>query len=181
MPKQIATWDATILIVGLLFTFIEMVFVSKQPEVVPVTVYIVEEKGETETEAFVAPIFQVYDVAPVAVKVEVLPEQIVVEEAVIFTVGVGLTFKLIVFVSEQPEVLPVTVYIVEESGESETEALVAPVFHEYDVAPLAINVAVFPIQILLLPDIFIVGVGKTLMLWDNELVEQFVPPEIATE
>ncbi len=57
----------------------------------------------------VAPVFQEYEVAPEAVNVEALPEQIAVEDAVAFTVGVVLTVKLIVLVSEQPEVVPVTV------------------------------------------------------------------------
>jgi hypothetical protein len=39
----------------------------------------------------------------------VFPEQIKVDEEVVLTVGVVLTDKLIVFVSEQPEVVPVTV------------------------------------------------------------------------
>ena len=57
----------------------------------------------------VAPVFQEYDVAPEAVNVALAPEQITVEEAVALTVGVVLTDKLIVFVSEQPEAVPVTV------------------------------------------------------------------------
>jgi hypothetical protein len=57
----------------------------------------------------VAPVFHEYDVAPEAVNVETLPEQIKVDEEVVLTVGVVLTVKLKVFVSEQPEVVPVTV------------------------------------------------------------------------
>jgi hypothetical protein len=57
----------------------------------------------------VAPVFHEYDVAPVAVNVEALPEQIKVGEELVLTVGVVLTVKLKVFVSEQPDVIPVTV------------------------------------------------------------------------
>ena len=65
--------------------------------------------GETETVLVIAPVFHEYDVAPVAVKVEALPEQIKVGEELVLTVGVVLTDKLKVLVSEQPEVVPVTV------------------------------------------------------------------------
>jgi hypothetical protein len=56
-----------------------------------------------------APVFQEYEVAPEAVNVALAPEQIAVGELVAFTVGVVLTDKLKVLVSEQPEVVPVTV------------------------------------------------------------------------
>jgi hypothetical protein len=56
-----------------------------------------------------APVFQEYDVAPEAVNVALAPEQIAVEEAEALTVGFAFTVKLIVLVSEQPEVVPVTV------------------------------------------------------------------------
>ena len=65
--------------------------------------------GETEIALVVAPVFQEYDVAPEAVIVEELPEQIAVEEPIVLIVGVVLTVRLIVFVLEQPEVVPVTV------------------------------------------------------------------------
>jgi hypothetical protein len=57
----------------------------------------------------VAPVFHEYEVAPEAVNVALAPEQIAVEEAEALTVGVMLTDKLKVLVSEQPEVVPVTV------------------------------------------------------------------------
>jgi hypothetical protein len=56
-----------------------------------------------------APVFHEYEVAPEAVNVALAPEQIAVDELVAFTVGVVLTDKLKVLVSEQPEVVPVTV------------------------------------------------------------------------
>jgi hypothetical protein len=58
----------------------------------PVTVYTVVEVGLTEIELVVAPVFHVYVVAPVAVKVAAPPEQI--EAALTETVGVGLTVAL---------------------------------------------------------------------------------------
>jgi hypothetical protein len=57
----------------------------------------------------VAPVFHEYEVAPEAVNVEALPEQIKVGEELVLTVGVVLTDKLKVLVSEQPEVVPVMV------------------------------------------------------------------------
>jgi hypothetical protein len=52
-----------------------------------------------------------------------------------------------VFTLVQPPVVPVTVYTVVPVGETVTFAAVAPVFHEYVVAPLAVIVAVAPEQI----------------------------------
>jgi hypothetical protein len=57
----------------------------------------------------IAPVFHEYEVAPEAVNVEALPEQIKVGEELVLTVGVVLTVKLKVLVFEQPEVVPVTV------------------------------------------------------------------------
>ena len=48
------------------------------------------------------------DVAPLAVKVVLEPEQITVELALTFTVGVGFTLIVIVLVLLQPLVVPVT-------------------------------------------------------------------------
>lgn len=48
-------------------------------------------------------------VAPLAVIVVVLPVQIVFELALVFTVGVVVTFIEIVLVFVQPELIPVTV------------------------------------------------------------------------
>jgi hypothetical protein len=48
----------------------------------------------------------------------------------------------------QPEALdPITVYDVSEVGETTIGFVVAPVLHEYVVAPLAVNVADCPEQI----------------------------------
>jgi hypothetical protein len=44
----------------------------------------------------------------------------------------------------QPVVVPVTVYVVVELGETVIEALVAPVFHEYELEPLAVKVVDWP-------------------------------------
>jgi citrate lyase gamma subunit len=43
--------------------------VAIQPVVVPVTVYVVVELGETVIEEVVAPVFQEYELEPLAVKV----------------------------------------------------------------------------------------------------------------
>lgn len=55
------------------------------------------------------PGFQVYVDAPFPVSVVELPEQIVVFEAVVVTVGVGLTVINRVAVEEHPADVPVTV------------------------------------------------------------------------
>ena len=61
----------------------------------------------------------------------------------------------------------------EVTGLNEIELAVAPVFHEYVVAPLAVNVAVFPLQIV---DEFTVkaGIGVTVTVD----VTAFEQPEV---
>ena len=78
----------------------------------------------------IAPGFQVYEVAPLAVKVELCPEQIVVLDAEAFTTGKALTVTETVFVLVQPAVVPVTVYTVNTVGLTATDAVEAPVLHE---------------------------------------------------
>lgn len=65
--------------------------------------------GLTEIEFVVALVFQEYVLAPVAVIVVVFPEHKVLELALIFTVGVVVTFIVIVFVLVQFPFVPVTV------------------------------------------------------------------------
>ena len=73
----------------------DKVLVFAQPEgLEPVTVYMVVTVGLTTVVGpVVAPGFQVYDAAPIAVRVELLPIQIIVGLAV--AVIVGLDFALI--------------------------------------------------------------------------------------
>jgi citrate lyase gamma subunit len=47
-------------------------------------------------------------------------------------------------VAIQPVVVPVTVYVVVELGETVIEAVVAPVFQEYELEPLAVKVVDWP-------------------------------------
>jgi len=105
-PAHTALEFATAVTVGLGFTFTDTVFVFEQPELLyPVTVYTVVEAGLTETAAVVAPVFQLYVVAPPAVSVEVCPEHIALALATAVTVGFGLTLMAMVFVFEHPEPL----------------------------------------------------------------------------
>ena len=90
-----------------------MVLDAEQPAaVLPVTVYVVLIVGVAVIVApVIAPGFQVYVEAPLAINETVLPEQTSVEDAVTFIVGVGLTFKFKVLVAEHPAAFfPVTVY-----------------------------------------------------------------------
>lgn len=66
-----------------------------QPFVVPVTVYIVFTVGATIIALVVEPVFQEYVLAPLAVNVAELPEQIV--ELFTVTFGVVLTVTVAVF------------------------------------------------------------------------------------
>ena len=131
LPEQIVVLDAVVVTVGEGFTVMVRVAVPVQPAEVPETVYVVVAVGETVTGLpDNAPGFQVYDVAPDAVSVVELPAQIVVLDAVVVTVGVGLTVMSCVAVEEQPVDVPVTVYVVVVVGETVTEVPVsAPGFH----------------------------------------------------
>jgi hypothetical protein len=123
----------------------------------------VVDAGVTVTgDPLIAPGFQVYVEAPVPVRVEVLPEQMVGLLAVAVTVGEGLTVISCVVVEEQPDV-PVTVYVVVVAGETVTEVPVsAPGFHVYVVAPEAVIVVEVPEQIVALDAVTVtVGVGLT--------------------
>jgi len=74
------------------------------------------------------------------------PEQIVDE--VTETLGIAFTLTVVVLVCEQPEAfVPLTVYVVFAVGETEIVDVVAPVFQEYVVAPLAVNTVDVPAQI----------------------------------
>ena len=67
--------------------------------------------------------------APLAVKVAVLPEQMVA--LLTATVGVVFTLMVPVAVLVQPRAeVPVTVYTVSDVGEAVKEDVAAPVFHE---------------------------------------------------
>jgi hypothetical protein len=106
---------------------------------------------------------QLYEVAPFAVSVAVLPEQIVGELTV--TIGVGFTVTTAVLVDVQLPVIPVTTYVVVEAGVAvTTDPLVAlnPVEGDqlYEVAPDAVSVAVPPEQTLAELTVT-VGVGLT--------------------
>ena len=88
-----------------------VVIVDVQPVkvLVPVTVYVVVLVGLTVTVPPVNdPGIHVNEVAPLALKVELDPEQIFVGEALAVTVGLLFTVIEIVFVEVQPELSPVT-------------------------------------------------------------------------
>ena len=97
--------------------------VPVHPLVVPCTVYVVDNVGDTVIGLpLTLPGFQTYVVAPLPVSVVDCPEQIVAVPAVAVTVGVGLTVTVIVSESVHPaEIVPVTVYVVVLPGETVTE------------------------------------------------------------
>lgn len=99
--------------------------------------------------------------APDAVNTAVFPEQTVAEFTLI--VGVALTVTVAVLTLLHPLVVPVTVYTVVDEGEGLMVARLLPVFHEYPEAPLAVSVALFPEQIVLLFTVT-VGFGFTVIV-----------------
>jgi hypothetical protein len=116
-----------------------------EPLSVAVTVYDVLDEGETEIDEVVSPVFQEYVVdadPPVAVKVAVPPGQILSELTLIINVVLSVvTVTVATAVPVQPLEVPVTVYEVVDAGETVIGLFVSPVFHEYVLAPLAVNVA----------------------------------------
>src|ERR1700752_400590 len=103
----------------------------------------------------VSPVLQVQVNGPAAVKVVVAPTQMVSLFTV--TIGNGLTFICVIAVSEQPFLVPITVYCVIVAGACTILDATPPVLQVYVVAPLAINMAVFPTQIV---SLVAVTVGK---------------------
>ena len=105
------------------FTVNVIVVVFVQPEALaPVTVYVVVTVGDTLTGVPIKPPgFQVYDVAPKADKVAVLPTQIEVVLNAAVTVGLAITVKLMVALPIHPKVVvPDTEYVVVTVGDTLT-------------------------------------------------------------
>lgn len=103
---------------GLGFTVTVTVAEPVQPEVVPVTVYVVVEVGFTVFELPVPRLWlQEYDEAPDAFKTELCPLHIEGGVAVAVRVGFGFTVTVTVAEPVHPaEDVPVTVYVVVEVG-----------------------------------------------------------------
>jgi hypothetical protein len=96
--------------IGKGITVTAVVLRPMQPFVVPVTVYEVVVEGLTRMLAVVAPVFQLYDAAPLALIVTVLPIQMELLLALRFTTTVeGITEMAIVAVLVQPVLVPLTV------------------------------------------------------------------------
>ena len=97
--------------------------------------------------------------APDAFNEAVLPLQINGLE--IPMVGRGLTVTTLVAEAEQPDVVPVAVYVVVLPGVTLMLIVVAALLHRYVVAPLAVRVVEKPAQIVLAPLMLMVGVAFT--------------------
>ena len=90
-------------------------------------VYVVVVVGVTTIlDVVCPPVAHVYDVAPEADNVLELPEQMLVLATA--TVGCVATVTLTVFVLVQFDVVPVTVYIVKDDGETDIVFVTGPVF-----------------------------------------------------
>ena len=117
-------------------TVTDAVAVLTQPAAdVPVTVYVVLTDGDTAALAPVAPVFQVYVLAPEATKV---------------TVGSGVTDTIETAVLVHPLVVPVTVKFVFVVGDTFNGFNNDPVFQVYVLAPEATKVPDDPAQIVVL-------------------------------
>lgn len=70
------------------------------------------------------------------------------EDALTLTLGIAFTVIVFETLAEQPAAfVPVTEYVVVVDGLTVMEAVVAPLLHKYDDAPLAVRVADAPTQI----------------------------------
>lgn len=183
LPEHIVAGAADTVTVGVGFTVTVTVSgVPGQPDVVPVTVYVVVVPGLTEIVDVVAPVLHEYVPAPLAVSVVEPPEHIVAGAADVVTVGVVFTVIVTVAISLQPLVVPVTVYVVVEAGLAVTDAVfvaLKPVegLQVYVVAPPAVNtVPVPPVHIDEEVGVTVtVGGGFTVTGTDCVLVQ---PPEV---
>ena len=110
-PGQIAVGDATAVTVGLGNTVTVVTAEEVQVPILPTKVQVVFIVGVTANETdTTGPGNQVYDVAPLAFKVVVLPAQTVGVFGKMVNVGVGLTTNVIVRFATQPETpVPFTV------------------------------------------------------------------------
>lgn len=111
VPAQTAVGVAATLTVGRAFTVTLADAVAQQPEVVPVTVYVVVFDGLTTllTPADKPPL-QAYEPAPLAVSVDVDPLQMLLGVVVRLTVGKAVTFTVVKPVPLHPAAeVPVTV------------------------------------------------------------------------
>ena len=93
----------------------------------PVTEYCVLVAGVTVIVELVAPVLQVYVLAPLTDKEADCPGHMVLLETI--TGGPAPTITVVVAVLVQPADVPVTVYCVVTVGLTEMEAVVALVFH----------------------------------------------------
>jgi hypothetical protein len=101
---------ATTLIVGNGLTTRATVRLAVQPAVLPVTVYVWPEGGATTVVPELTFIGNhVYEVAPEALSVALLPAHIAVGETAATTVGTGTTFTVVPAVLEQVPLLAVIV------------------------------------------------------------------------
>ena len=126
-PAHITVGDADAETVGVGFTFKFNVAVRTHPAALaPVIVHITVAVGLTTTFVpVIAPGFQVYELAPVAVSVALLPGHKTVGLLTTVKVGLGFTVISIVFVPIQPPAfLPLSVYVVLAPG---VKVTIAPV------------------------------------------------------
>jgi hypothetical protein len=156
VPLQIVISGLTVTF-GTGLTVMVTVDVLLQGPVVPVTVYVVVADGEATGFATVellnpAAGDQLYDVAPLAVRLVLNPSQIVVVPLMV-TTGIGTIVTVTVAVAEHPPADPVTVYVVVEDGVATGFAIVVllkPVAGNqlYVTAPPAVKFDELPAQIL---------------------------------
>ena len=130
-PGQMVAGDALALTVGRGFTVTVTDVVPVHPAaLVPVTVYVVVEAGDTTSGLLVDPVLHKYVFAPAPVSVELSPIQIAAGDALAVTVGSGFTVTVTNAVPVHPAALvPVTKYVVVEDGLTEVLPLVDPVLH----------------------------------------------------
>ena len=148
-------------------TVITAVEVLLQPDAdVPVTVYVIVLPGLAVTLAPVValkpvPGLHVYVDAPDATKLTLPLVQILADEGVIVTVGIGSTITISVVSFIQPLVLTATVYVVVAAGDTFKLDVVVPVFQLYVPPPEAVRIVLLPLQTESFPVITALGIGFT--------------------
>ena len=158
-PAQTTVEVAFAVTVGREFTLTVTEAVLTQPfPSVPVTTYVCVDTGVNGF-PFPTPWFQVYELAPLPVKVTLPPEQTTVDVAFAVTEGKGFTLIIFVAVLLQPFApVPVTTYVWVDAGVNETPS-VTPWFQLYEVAPPPVSVT-FPPEHTTVDVAFAVTVGR---------------------
>ena len=143
----------------------------------PFNVNKVLEGGLNSKELELLPLNQVYVLAPFAVNVKLSPAHNV-DAPFIETIGKLKTLMAMVdgALVHPNDVLPVTTKLELLMGFTAHVAVKGPWFHEYEVAPIAVNVMVWPVHKAFVP--LILTTGKVLTVTAKDAAAALIQPAV---